>query len=739
MRTRFRCLAAGLALGLLWAATAAHAQAEAPAPTCAEGPRPVGTTMVGTPCDDHIVVPAGATAVEGGAGDDVILAPRSAADGSCPEGCRLGVGSQTFDGGPGNDVVYGERGNDVLRGGEGNDRLYGGIGDDRLEGGPGNDFLSGGFGADGIDGQAGADFVRGDGTQDELADSGPAGEVDTLSYALGATPGFADNAGYPTFSAHTGFPAAGGERGVYLDLAADVADNGVAPRGGGVDRIDGSAFERVIGTAFSDYIVGAADGLAIYGGGGADVLIGNGAGDHLDGGADGDDCVGGATTTACESTAALGPVGPRDTTKVSVGLMAAPAEVGDAELYAVGGSGAEHLTAAYSAGPPASVAFTLTAGTFDQSAGAAAGCSVGPSLAVCTLPAPLDSVLIAGMGGADQIEAASFPTSVSVGLLGGAGGDSLGGGEASEDMLVDGPGDDTLSSLGGDDIDVNNDGLDQVLGGGGNDLFLSDSICEGDVLNGGEGRDNASWAKFKAGVEARVGAGDAGRPGPGGAPECGGGSFDSLQLVEDLEGTSSADVLVGGADANQLLGHQGPDVYFAEAGDDSILANSADFDPTIDCGEGTDSAVIDLAKYGDVAAPNCESVREGAPNEFRTESKLPPAVAPPPPAIAPSNRFRVTRVVRDRRRGLARLVIRLPAAGRIALRGGRVVAASRRAQGAATVSLPVRARPRLAKAMRKGLRRALVSVTLTFDPTGGTPLTVRRALTLLRSRAARRP
>jgi hypothetical protein len=24
------------------------------------------------------------------------VAPRSAADGSCPEGCRLGVGSQTF-------------------------------------------------------------------------------------------------------------------------------------------------------------------------------------------------------------------------------------------------------------------------------------------------------------------------------------------------------------------------------------------------------------------------------------------------------------------------------------------------------------------------------------------------------------------------------------------------------------------------------------------------------------------
>ena len=187
-----------------------------------------------------------------------------------------------------------------------------------------------------------------------------------------------------------------------------------------------------------------------------------------------------------------------------------------------------------------------------------------------------------------------FPSSVSVAELGGIGDDTLTGGEESEDMLVDGPGDDVLSSLGADDI-LNNGGADQLSAGDGNDLFLSNSICEGDVLNGGEGRDNPSWAKFKAGVEARIGAGDAGRPGPGGAPECAGGTLDSLQQDEDLEGTGSADVLRGGPESNQLLGHAGEDSYFAEAGDDTILANSGDFDPTIDCGADDDLAVIDLA------------------------------------------------------------------------------------------------------------------------------------------------
>jgi Ca2+-binding RTX toxin-like protein len=731
--------AAILGLGALPADSAAGA----PSPSCAEGPSTVGDTTYGTPCADRIVAPADVARVRGGGGDDVLLAPRSAADGSCPEGCHLGIGSQTFEGGPGDDVVYGERGNDILRGGEGNDRLYGGIGDDLLAGGPGDDFLAGGFGADGIDGEAGSDFVRGDATQDEIADSGPTGDVDTLSYATGVTPGFPNNAAYPAFSTHPGFPGPGGERGVYLNLSTNVADNGVAPGGGGVDHVEGADFERVIGTAFSDYIVGARAGLSVYGGPGADVLIAETAGERLDGGTGGDDCVGATSPAAvdCESEAANGPVVPRDAGKAAVGLIADPAEVGQAELYVAGAAGAETLTASYSAGPPVSVSFAIAGAEFDQIGSAGPDCTVTAGQATCTLPGRLDSVLLAGLGGGDRLQANGFPESVELVELGGDGGDTLTGGDATEDVLADGAGDDVLSSLGGDDAVLNNEGVDQVSGGTGNDLFLSNSICEGDVLDGGEGRDNASWAKFKAGVAARVSSGDAGRPGAGGAPECSGGSLDSLQNIEDLEGSSFDDYFYGGPESNQLLGHSGADTYFAEAGDDTILANSADFDPTIDCGEGNDVAVIDLARYGDVAAPDCESVREAAPNSFRTETELPPEVAPEAPpaprpeARPPSNRFGFGRLSIDRRRGVATLRVRVRGAGRITLRGDRVLPASRIAAGASTLALPVRPRPGLARAMRRGPHRARVAVRVTFTPRGGIARSRRKALTLVRASA----
>ncbi|HEX4752765.1 MAG TPA: calcium-binding protein, partial [Solirubrobacterales bacterium] len=299
----------------------AKVAAELLTPSCAEGPRRDGDVIVGTDCADHIVVPANVAYVDGGPGNDTIVAASVAASTAkelCATPPHCGVGSQEFVGGPGNDTVFGERGNDILRGGAGNDRLYGGIGDDVLEGGPGNDVLSGGFGADSIDGGEGSDFVRGDATVDSIVDTGTAsGDVDTLSYATGATPGFgntppyADLPAYPNFGAqHAGFPRGANGRGVYLDLGAPAHGNGFdggAASGGGADDVVGSDFERIIGSPFADYIVGSKPGQEIFGGGGGDVLISGGAGTKLFGGADGDDCVGEATTSGCESTAAEGP------------------------------------------------------------------------------------------------------------------------------------------------------------------------------------------------------------------------------------------------------------------------------------------------------------------------------------------------------------------------------------------------------------------------------------------------
>jgi hypothetical protein len=96
-------------------------------------------------------------------------------------------------------------------------------------------------------------------------------------------------------------------------------------------------------------------------------------------------------------------------------------------------------------------------------------------------------------------------------------------------------------------------------------------------------------------------------------------------------------VLIGNEGVNQLLGHTGADTYRANGGNDTVFANSGSRDLTIDCGEGTDAAVIDFAAtIGDPAPVGCESIREAKPNEYRTQvEEPPPGEEPPPPAEEP--------------------------------------------------------------------------------------------------------
>ncbi len=672
MRSAFGSLAAVLLL-VAWGPTVdlAAAADEPVTPTCAAGPTTLGATTYGTPCDDVIVAPPGVAAVQGGGGDDRILAGPIAAAVPCAAIC-LGVGSQTFEGGPGNDVVFGERGNDTLRGGAGEDRLYGGIGDDVIEGGPGSDLLGGGFGADTIDGQEGDDYVRGGGTIDHIFDTG--GGSDTLSYADGVTPGF--GAGIATGVAN--FPSGeSGERGVNLDLRAGAPElngnQGIAGDGGGFDEVQPGSFETIVGTAFADYVIGGEAGETIYGGGGPDVILGNGGNDHLLGGADGDyldggspgansidggpgadNCVnpsGSPGAADCEGTSKA--VVPRPAGAVSVGLMTAGAP-GRSQVYLTGSSAADSVAVTYS---PGTVSFVLSAGAFGAT-GPASGCTVSTTTSASCPVGALDSIVLAGMGGADTLTATGFPQEAAVVALGGEGADALTGGEGSEDLLVDGRGadEDVLSALGRDDALLHNGGPDELFGGDENDLFLSVSICDGETLSGGEGRDNASWARLtkegaedKEGVEARLDAGLVGRFGAAGDPGCDGESPDFLVGIEDLEGSNAPDALFGDPGPNQLLGHKSPDEYFAGAGPDTILANSADSDPVIDCGADVDTAVIDVptAKYADATPVGCENLRQGAPEDFRPPAEpslpppppIPPLPSPPPPDLeAPRTR-----------------------------------------------------------------------------------------------------
>lgn len=549
-----------------------------------EEPRVEGTTWYGTECDDTYRAPRGITAVYGKGGDD---------------------------------TLFGGRGNQSLFGGEGNDRLYGGIGDDRLRGGPGDDRLSGGFGADSLDGEQGSDYIRGDATIDYLGDSGSSG-TDTLSFATGATPGF-PNAGDMGFD---GFPESAEGRGVFIELGDDFANDGLAPAGGGFDRPlppaeDFEAFEVVIGTPFADFIVGGANTRAIYGGGGADVILGDGSSDDVYGGAEGDYCeaAAGVNLHECEFSGGQEEVEPGDPGVARGGAMAVQAGE-PASLYLTGSEGSDQLEAAYSGSVLALK-------------------NHGSTIASVPVAEPPDSVILAGRSGDDSLSVSGFPTTTSAVLLGNDGEDTLTGSEG-DDALVDGPGDDVVSGLGGDDALPNNQGGDRLSAGPGNDLFVSDAVCEGDSLDGGEGVDNANWANFGSAVSLDLAAASAGLLGPGGEPDCGGAPPTALHELEDVEGTDAGDSLIGDAGDNQLLGRGGPDSYHAGAGNDSILANSGDGDLAIDCGEGWDTALIDIPTetYADPAPVACEDVEERAPNSFRPPGTPPGPEPPPSPSVA---------------------------------------------------------------------------------------------------------
>jgi Ca2+-binding RTX toxin-like protein len=369
--------------------------------------------------------------------------------------------------------------------------------------------------------------------------------------------------------------------------------------------------------------------------------------------ADVDYCTGGGQEIGCEGTTPA--VATRATGRVSVGETDAGS--GSTEVYLVGSGGADEVTAHY-AGTAVEFSLGGAGARFDTSREDAAGCTVTASQASCPLGTPvapnvpaLDALTIAGMGGNDVIAAVDFPDGTGLTELGGAGSDTLTGGGGG-DVLVDGPppaedgtaadtSADFLHGEAGDDALLHSGGADLLDGGPGSDLFLSVEVCEGATIAGGASvggdRDNSSWARLGGGgVAADLLTGQVGRVGAGETVACPGGVPDRMEGIEDLEGSEGDDLLIGDEGANQLLGHRGEDTYRALGGDDSLFANSGTRDRVIDCGDGNDAAVIDLAAVGDPAPIGCERVREGAANEYQLAIEQPaPAPVTAPPVVTP--------------------------------------------------------------------------------------------------------
>ncbi len=608
-------------------------------------------TLYGTNCADVITAVAGVKTYFGEGGNDRIIGS--------------GSGERIY-GGAGDDTAFGGRGGDKIFGGPGNDHLDGGTGDDYIYGNAGDDTLIGGPGADVVRGGGGNDLVRGGTTVDKLI-GGPG--INTISYADGVTPGFETDPEKGTSNPETrlvkGFPGKHGERGVYVNLSgrpAKIGDNGATARyGGGRDHIRG--FQNVIGTPFDDLIIGssaanvidAGPGNDIVRGGGGDDRIYGGAGDdYLDGergqqtasvhgGPGNDTCLHGGDGTSCESANPKRGIPPSSERQISVGLFE-PDDPGfrPADLYVRGSVLPDDVTATWSPGNVHFTAEGVGTGRFDTADNGTSGCTVTATAADCPIEGA-DSIVISGGPGRDVLSAQQFPLDMSVTLLGGSAADTLIGGDESNDILVDGPGygADTLEGNGGDDALFENAGRDVLDGGEGNDLFISSTVCDGDTIDGGPGSDNANWAQLvgpeikprnagypawnqpvfeaaKHGVRAELangnGRGTLSRQGKPCAKR------GTIVGVENVEGSSAPDVLIGNNGPNGLLGRGGADVLEGRGGDDVLLANNRsrgfrDRDKKLDCGAGRDYLKMDPADAG--LAKGCEKIVVGTGTESR--------------------------------------------------------------------------------------------------------------------------
>lgn len=206
-------------------------------------------------------------------------------------------------------------------------------------------------------------------------------------------------------------------------------------------------------------------------------------------------------------------------------------------------------------------------------------------------------VVVLGRGGADRV--CAFGRNVYV--AGGAGNDLIstgrgadhayGGegsdllvGRAGDDRLVGGLGaSDTLVGRAGDDrLDGGDDGSDFLFGGRGADRLdggdgaLDDDFLVGgedlDEIEGGGGSDTVSYAFSDAPVQVDLASGAS--------------NEDVLTEIENIDGSSFDDAIVGDEGNNRLHGDDGNDLIWAGAGSDHVDGGSGQ--DSLDGGDAAD-------------------------------------------------------------------------------------------------------------------------------------------------------
>lgn len=209
------------------------------------------------------------------------------------------------------------------------------------------------------------------------------------------------------------------------------------------------------------------------------------------------------------------------------------------------------------------------------------------------------------VGGTDDADTITALSGTSAWITGGAGDDAITGTQLG-DILNGSSGTDTITALGGSDVLFGGDGDDVLNGGGG-----------ADVLLGGSGSDTASYAGATS-VTVFLD--------PTQGTSTGDAAGDTYDSIENLTGSTSADILYGDTGDNILDGglYSGQDTLYGGAGNDTYILNASQGTDTIidrvmsGTAATTGAAGDDTVEVGPgVSLSNLQVVRTGVDLEIR--------------------------------------------------------------------------------------------------------------------------
>ena len=457
------------------------------------------------------------------------------------------------------------------------DTLIGDAAANVINGGTGDDVLEGMGGADALDG---GDTVAGNNTasyQHAAAQAGGVGVLASLDSRYGVNTGDATGDSYTNISNLSG--------SVYNDTLIGNINNNTLSGGdgndvleglGGADTLIGGAgnntasyahagvggvtasltmplnntsdaagdsyqqIQNLTGSAFDDTLTGDTESNVLDGGSGDDLLDGGA-------GAKGDSLIGGSGTDTVTYANAL-TVGVTATLTSAFTAGAAVIETGDATGDTF--SGVENLTGS-------AFADTLIGDDQDNVLSGGAGNNVLEGMAG-------NDQLIGGTGNdtasyahaTGEVVASLSGTLFANGATVVIKGDAVGDTYTSIENLSGGSFGDTL---------IGNSGINTLSGGAGNDLL--EGLGDADLLDGGDGTDTATYLHATAGVFASLNT--AFTPGAG-VTQPDDATGDRYTNIENIQGSTFADTLIGDASINTLSGDGGDDVLEGYGGADVL-------------------------------------------------------------------------------------------------------------------------------------------------------------------------